>query len=92
MISLLQCFLTALSTIVCIPKRSRLDADYGSGSEFVLYPVDGRVNDRETNEAASSPDHVTTLGFRNDGYDYEQVRKDTQLSISARDSFGVFST
>lgn len=62
--------------------RSQTDEAYttdGKPSDFVLIKAGGNGNDRKRVSTNSSPlniqDHITPLGFKNDGYDYSQHLK-----------------
>jgi hypothetical protein len=55
------------------------DSKYGNegASQFVLYPMDGQGTKKQSGEKTkvvfdSSKDHINSLGFANDGYNYEQ--------------------
>lgn len=58
-----------------VVHRSQQDAEYGKdgASALVLVPADAPgLSSRVDQVIASKKDHINSLGFANDGYDYDQ--------------------
>jgi hypothetical protein len=63
------------STKFVLLHRSQQDAEYGKegASSLVLVPADDPgLSARVEQVIASKRDHINSLGFANDGYDYDQ--------------------